>query len=125
MMDKRECDVAIVGGGLAGLASANALRIFGIEAEVFEQAPALGEIGAAVNASPQAVKALPVRPKLVYVDGNIRIDCGCECEAVVSGDAIVSSIAAASIVAVGALASSAAWAVKVGPVEDKAEKEEA
>ncbi len=47
----------------------------------------------------QAVKALPVRPKHVYVDGNIRIDCGCECEAVVSGDALVSSIAAASIVA--------------------------
>ena len=51
------CRFAIVGGGLAGLASANALRIFGIEAEVFEQAPALGEIGAAVNARPQAVKA--------------------------------------------------------------------
>jgi ribonuclease HII len=47
----------------------------------------------------QAVKALPVRPKLVYVDGNIRIDCGCACEPVVSGDALVSSIAAASIVA--------------------------
>ena len=47
----------------------------------------------------RAVKALPVRPKLVFVDGNNRIDCGCECEAVVSGDALVSSIAAASIVA--------------------------
>jgi 2-polyprenyl-6-methoxyphenol hydroxylase-like FAD-dependent oxidoreductase len=52
------CRIAIVGGGLAGLATANALRIFGIEAEVFEAAPALGEIGAAVNISPQAVKAL-------------------------------------------------------------------
>src|SRR5690349_22595156 len=50
--------IAIVGGGLAGLAAANALRTFGIDHEVFEQAPALGEIGAAVNASPQAVKAL-------------------------------------------------------------------
>ena len=50
--------MAIVGGGLAGLAAANALQTFGIKAEVFEQAPALGEIGAAVNASPQAVKAL-------------------------------------------------------------------
>jgi len=47
----------------------------------------------------RAVKALPVKPKLVYVDGNIRIDCGCDCEAVVSGDALVTSIAAASIVA--------------------------
>lgn len=47
----------------------------------------------------RAVKALPVAPRLVYVDGNIKIDCGCDCEAVVSGDALISSIAAASIVA--------------------------
>jgi len=52
------CRIAIVGGGLAGLAAANALKVFGLKAEVFEAAPALGEIGAAVNASPQAVKAL-------------------------------------------------------------------
>jgi 2-polyprenyl-6-methoxyphenol hydroxylase-like FAD-dependent oxidoreductase len=52
------CRIAIVGGGLAGLAAAQALKKFGIKAEVFEQAPALGEIGAAVNISPQAVKAL-------------------------------------------------------------------
>jgi len=52
------CRIAIVGGGLAGLATANALKQFGIATEVFETAPALGEIGAAVNASPQAVKAL-------------------------------------------------------------------
>jgi ribonuclease HII len=47
----------------------------------------------------RAVKALPVRPKLVFVDGNMKIDCGCDCETVVSGDALVNSIAAASIVA--------------------------
>lgn len=47
----------------------------------------------------RAVKALPVRPKMVFVDGNMKIDCGCDCEAVVSGDALVLSIAAASIVA--------------------------
>src|SRR6516162_7619532 len=52
------CRIAIVGGGLAGLATAQALKSFGIKAEVFEAAPALGEIGAAVNTSPQAVKAL-------------------------------------------------------------------
>src|SRR5258706_9931161 len=54
------CRIAIVGGGLAGLAAAQALTTFGIKAEVFEAAPALGEIGAAVNSSPQAVKALRV-----------------------------------------------------------------
>jgi ribonuclease HII len=47
----------------------------------------------------RAVKALPVRPKMVFVDGNMKIDCGCDCEAVVSGDALVLSVAAASIVA--------------------------
>jgi ribonuclease HII len=47
----------------------------------------------------RAVKALPLRPQMVFVDGNIRIDCGCDCQAVVSGDALVSSIAAASIIA--------------------------
>jgi ribonuclease HII len=47
----------------------------------------------------RAVRALPVAPKLVFVDGNIKIDCGCDCEAVVSGDALVLSVAAASIVA--------------------------
>jgi salicylate hydroxylase len=52
------CKIAIVGGGLAGLAAAQALKTFGTKAEVFETAPALGEIGAAVNVSPQAVKAL-------------------------------------------------------------------
>src|SRR6266436_383786 len=52
------CRIAIVGGGLAGLAAAHALKTFGIKAQVFEAAPTLGEIGAAVNVSPQAAKAL-------------------------------------------------------------------
>jgi ribonuclease HII len=47
----------------------------------------------------RAVAALPVRPRLVFVDGCDKIDAGCECEAVISGDALVLSIAAASIVA--------------------------
>jgi salicylate hydroxylase len=50
--------MAIVGGGLAGLAAANALARFGIEAEVFEASPALGEVGAAVNIAPNATRAL-------------------------------------------------------------------
>src|SRR6267154_1695787 len=46
-----------------------------------------------------AVAALPVRPRLVFVDGCDKIDAGCECETVISGDALVLSIAAAPIVA--------------------------
>jgi ribonuclease HII len=47
----------------------------------------------------RAVAALPVRPQLVFVDGRDRIDTCCDCQAVISGDAIIASIAAASIVA--------------------------
>ncbi len=47
----------------------------------------------------RAVAALAVRPNLVLVDGIDRIEAGCDCEAVVSGDALVLSISAASIVA--------------------------
>ncbi|MEZ5785324.1 MAG: ribonuclease HII [Xanthobacteraceae bacterium] len=47
----------------------------------------------------RAVKALPTPPRLVFVDGCDRIDAGCDCEAVIRGDALVLSIAAASIVA--------------------------
>jgi salicylate hydroxylase len=50
--------IAIVGGGLAGLATTHALAAFGMSAEVFEAAPQLGEIGAGVNTSPNANKAL-------------------------------------------------------------------
>ena len=47
----------------------------------------------------RAVMALPVRPRLVFVDGRDRIAVDCDCEAVIGGDAIIASIAAASIVA--------------------------
>ena len=47
----------------------------------------------------RAVRALPVRPQLVFVDGRDKVDAGCDCQAVISGDALVVSIAAASIVA--------------------------
>lgn len=47
----------------------------------------------------RAVKALPSLPRLVFVDGCDRIETGCDCEAVIRGDALVLSIAAASIVA--------------------------
>ena len=35
----------------------------------------------------------------MFVDGRDRIDCGCDCEAVIGGDGLLASIAAASIVA--------------------------
>src|SRR6516164_296151 len=47
----------------------------------------------------RAVASLPVKPRLVFVDGRDRIDAGCDCQAVIGGDGLVASIAAASIVA--------------------------
>lgn len=47
----------------------------------------------------RAVAALPVAPRLVFVDGIDRIAVPCECRPVIGGDGRVLSIAAASIVA--------------------------
>ena len=44
-------------------------------------------------------EALPEAPKHVFVDGRDRSTRACDCEAVIGGDGIVLSIAAASIVA--------------------------
>jgi len=49
--------VAIVGGGIGGLAAALALEQRGAEAIVCEQTAALSEIGAGLNLTPNAVKA--------------------------------------------------------------------
>jgi ribonuclease HII len=47
----------------------------------------------------RAVQALPEPPKHVFVDGRDRIEFDGACEAVIGGDGLVMSIAAASIVA--------------------------
>lgn len=47
----------------------------------------------------RAVHGLSETPKHVFVDGRDRIDVTCECAAVIGGDGLVLSIAAASIVA--------------------------
>jgi ribonuclease HII len=47
----------------------------------------------------RAVAALPEAPKHVFVDGRDRLAVSCDCEAVIGGDGIVKSIAAASIIA--------------------------
>lgn len=47
----------------------------------------------------RAVVTLPEAPRHVFVDGRDRLDTPCDCEAVIGGDGMVLSIAAASIVA--------------------------
>jgi salicylate hydroxylase len=50
--------VAIVGGGIGGLFAANALLAHDIPAAVYEQAPAIGEVGAGVFLTPNSVRHL-------------------------------------------------------------------
>src|ERR687891_172411 len=50
--------IAIVGGGIGGLTTALALKQSGFDSEVFEQAPALHDVGAAIAIWPNAMRIL-------------------------------------------------------------------
>lgn len=50
--------IAIIGGGIGGLTTAIALRQAGFEPEVYEQAPALLDVGAAIAIWPNAMRVL-------------------------------------------------------------------
>jgi salicylate hydroxylase len=50
--------IAIVGAGIGGLTAALAFARQGIVADVYEQAPQLGEVGAGLSLSPNAVKGI-------------------------------------------------------------------
>jgi salicylate hydroxylase len=50
--------VAVIGGGISGLAVSAALARAGVRADVYEQAPALGEIGAGIQVSPNGARLL-------------------------------------------------------------------
>jgi len=50
--------LAIIGAGIAGLAAAAALRKLGIAATIYEQAPAFARVGAGIQLTPNAIKAL-------------------------------------------------------------------
>ena len=56
MRARRDLSIAIVGAGIGGLATAAALRHFGIDATVYEQADAFARVGAGIQQSPNAVK---------------------------------------------------------------------
>jgi salicylate hydroxylase len=58
MMGGERPNVVIVGGGIGGLFAANALIAHGLSVSVYEQAPALGEIGAGVFLTPNSVRQL-------------------------------------------------------------------
>ncbi len=50
--------IAIIGGGIGGLTAAVALARRGLDAEIYEQAAALEEVGAGVGLWPNALRAL-------------------------------------------------------------------
>src|SRR5947209_6435801 len=57
-MNTRPLQVAIVGGGIGGVAAANALLQRDIDVRVYEQAPALTEVGAGVALQPNGIRML-------------------------------------------------------------------
>src|SRR4029077_20875708 len=54
----RALRVAVIGGGIGGLAAARALLLRGMEVTVYEQAPRLSEFGGGVVLTPNALMAL-------------------------------------------------------------------
>src|SRR5436190_19414120 len=50
--------VVVVGGGIGGIAAANALLRRGLDVRVYEQASALAEVGAGVARQPNGLHAL-------------------------------------------------------------------
>jgi salicylate hydroxylase len=57
-MTKARPRILIVGGGIGGLFAANALIAHGLSVSVYEQAPALGEVGAGVYLTPNSVRQM-------------------------------------------------------------------
>ena len=57
-MTQPQLTVVIIGGGIGGLFAANALIAQGFDVSVYEQAPALGEVGAGVFLTPNSVRQL-------------------------------------------------------------------
>jgi salicylate hydroxylase len=58
MMAEQRASIIIVGGGIGGLFTANALIAHGLRVSVYEQAPALGEVGAGVFLTPNSVRQM-------------------------------------------------------------------
>ena len=57
-MQGKRLEIIVVGGGIGGLFAANALITHGFSVKIYEQAPALGEIGAGVFLTPNSVRQL-------------------------------------------------------------------
>jgi 2-polyprenyl-6-methoxyphenol hydroxylase-like FAD-dependent oxidoreductase len=71
-------DIAIIGGGIAGLSLAMNLHDRGIRAHVFERAPEIKELGVGITLLPHAMRefaALGLRDELLRAGVVIRESC--------------------------------------------------
>ncbi|KAK5943263.1 hypothetical protein PMZ80_004270 [Knufia obscura] len=66
MSTKKNFEIAIIGGGIAGLTLAIALHHRNVPVKIYEQAPKFGEIGAGVSFSPNAVWAMKLCHQGIY-----------------------------------------------------------
>ncbi len=57
-MSRNDLPIAVVGGGIGGLAAALSLLRAGFDVQVFEQSSALTEVGAGIQISPNASRLL-------------------------------------------------------------------
>lgn len=73
--------------------------VIGVGIAEVERIDAINILRASHWAMREAVQALGLAPAIALVDGRLKPDLGCQCEAIVDGDAMILSISAASIVA--------------------------
>src|SRR5450631_4761459 len=77
MMAQARPRVVVVGGGIGGLFAANALAAERIPVSVYEQAPAIGEVGAGVFLTPNSVRHLQrvgLAPAVVKWGARVGVD---------------------------------------------------
>ncbi|MEX5304706.1 FAD-dependent monooxygenase [Kocuria sp. CPCC 205258] len=74
-----ETRIAVLGGGIGGLAAAGFLHRAGLQATVYEQAPAFGEVGAGLVVSPNAVRLLRRLGHIeAFLDKAVALEVGWE-----------------------------------------------
>src|SRR5580658_6503403 len=57
-MTGKALKIAVIGGGIGGLAAALSLHRAGLDVAVYEQAPELNEVGGGINMGPNAARIL-------------------------------------------------------------------